>query len=79
MRSIAVAPICIEMGSAFQVNAVLVDEPHEGFVNQSRRLQRVLGAFGSKIPLGQGVALVVHQGHEFFRQVSGDGRYWWQA
>ena len=48
-----------EVGAVLPVHALVVDEPHVGFVDERRRLQAVAGALTSQAAPGETAKLVV--------------------
>ena len=48
-----------EMGAVLPLHALVVDQPHVGFVDQRRRLQAVAGALALHVVVRQAVELVV--------------------
>ena len=49
-----------EMGAVLPVHALVIDQPHVGFVDQRRGLQAVAGALALHVVARQAVELVVH-------------------
>ena len=59
MRRMACADYRQEMGAILPLHALVIDQPHVGFVDQRRRLQAVAGALAPHVVVRQATEFVV--------------------